>query len=210
MLLLALQLTLGQLLPAPPPPPPDPMKSWEPPPEPKPAETAPAPEPAVTPPAPEDEPNPEAPPPGYQQQKRPEGPSRLARGAASTGGGVLGGIAALGIASGIGLSNARLDTNFANAAIASIMIAGVSFTVQHAMGGHGEVIFALLGSIVMMACALSAAQALDPSGIDVAWLTTAFGALPGAIASVVLLEASSPERSSISMSAGPGSLLVRF
>jgi hypothetical protein len=211
---LLLLVSLGQLVPATPAQPTDPTRPWEQSPQPPPEPALPntAPKDAVTPPPeqPEDETNPEAPPPGYQQ-KQPQGPSRFSRAAASTGGGVLGGVAALGISLGIGLSNPGLDLSFANAALAAIMIAGVSFTVQHAMGGHGEVIFALFGAIAMVACATLAAQAIaGGSPVDVAWITTAIGSIPASVASVALLELSSPEKSSISMSAGPGSLLVRF
>ncbi|MFT3836885.1 MAG: hypothetical protein QM723_07800 [Myxococcaceae bacterium] len=210
MLTLVLQLAFSQGLPAPTPAP-DPSRPWEQPAQPPPEPVVPpmAPKDAVTPVPEPDELNPEAPPPGYLQ-KRPEGPSRFARSAASTGGGVIGGAAALAIAETIGLSNQRLDINFANAALASIMIAGVSFTVQHAMGGHGEVTFALFGAIAMMACAALVAQGIDSTGQNVAWLTTAIGSVPAAAASVALLELSTPEKMSISMSAGPGSLLVRF
>ncbi len=205
MLLLVLQLTLGQALP-PAQPQADPMQPWIP---------APA-----TPNAPPSEPNPEAPPstepyvepepnaPGAPHA-RPE-ISRWTRSLASTGGGILGGAAALGVAEVMHLTNNRLDYAFTNVGLGSIMIAGVAFTVSHAMGNHGEVIFALFGSIVMMAGAMLAATAIDPSGLDVAWLTTLIGCVPASVAAVGLLELSSPDQPGLRVAMGPGSVVVHF
>ncbi len=214
MLWLALQLSLAQLLPPAAAPPAQP---WQPAAAQPPATQVPL-APAASPDAQDVTPD-EGPPvpselpsavPTPVPRQRPPEPSRMGRAWAEAGAGVLGAAASLGAVEAMLAANNRLDGSFTNVGLGAIMVAGVAFTVHNALGGRGEVLFALLGSLTMMAGAFACAQAIDPTGRDVTWLTTAIGAAPAALGAMGMLELSSPSNPSVKIAMGPGSVVVRF
>jgi hypothetical protein len=110
----------------------------------------------------------------------------------SGGGGALGGPAALAISMLLVGSNARLDPLFANAALASLLITGVAFTIHQALGGRGEITLSFLACAVAMAGAAGLAYAIDPERTVAPYLATAIGSLPAAAVAVLALEGTTP------------------
>jgi peptidoglycan/LPS O-acetylase OafA/YrhL len=130
----------------------------------------------------------------------------------STGAGVLGSGAGLGIALAFSLPNPTFDSKFATSALCALLVAGGAFLVHQAMRGQGEVMFGLLGSIVAMVAATFVANAIDQTVPTGPILTAAIGALPGAALAVLGLELSSTNRrrAPVKVSFAPTSVVVAF
>jgi hypothetical protein len=125
--------------------------------------------------------------------------------------GVAGSAVGLGIALVFTLPNPSFDARFATSALCALMVTGGAFLVHQGLGGHGEVMLALLGSIVSMVGATLIANAVDPTVPMAPILTAAIGALPGAVLAVVGLEGTSPRRRApLTLAAGPGAISVSF
>lgn len=123
----------------------------------------------------------------------PAPPSVFARSLLATGGGTLAGGASLGIALLLVGTNPNFDPTFATAALASLLITGVAFTIHEALGGRGEVTLSFLLTAVVMAGAAGIATALDSGRTMGPVLTAVIGSLPAAAAAVFGLEATSPK-----------------
>ncbi len=85
----------------------------------------------------------------------------------------------------------KLDTNFANVALGSLMLTGVSFAIHQLLGGGGEITLPLLASLAVMFGASLLAPVIDPTFPNVQLLTTAIGAVPAALAAALILDATS-------------------
>lgn len=143
--------------------------------EPLPTQDEPPPEARVTPPAP-----------------RPQGVSVVTRAVLAGGGGTLAGGASLGIGLLLANANPGLDPLFSTAALASLLVSGVAFSIHAALGGRGEVTlsFILAAAVMVGAGALTAAitqeRYLGPL------LVAAIGSLPAAALATFALEGTSP------------------
>lgn len=126
------------------------------------------------------------------QPEPPPGPSAVTRSLLSTGGGSLGGPAALGIAMLLVGSNPRFDAVFASGALASLLVTGVAFTLHQALGGHGEITLSFLACAVVMAGAAGIALAANPTREYAPFLTIGIGSIPAAAAAVIALEGTTP------------------
>jgi hypothetical protein len=140
-------------------------------------------------------PTPEEPPPEARLTPPPEAPpppSPVTRSLLSAGGGTLGGPAALGIAMLLVGSNPRFDAVFASAALASLLITGVAFTIHQALGGRGEITLSFLACAALMAGAAGIALAANPQRDLAPYLTIGIGSIPAAIGATLALEGTSP------------------
>ena len=158
------------------------------------------------------EPLPEPPPEArLTPQPEPRPPASVfTRSLLATDGGTLAGGAALGIALLLVGQNANFDPTFATAALASILITGVAFTIHEALGGRGEITLSFLLTAVVMAGAALVATAIDSSRLMAPLLTTAIGSLPAAAAAVFGLEATSPKPRRITVAVGPTGIIGTF
>ena len=144
----------------------------------------------------------------------PAGPSVTTRALLAGAGGALAGGASFGIAVLLVGANSGLDPAFATAALASLMVAGVSFSIHAAMGGRGEITLAFLLSAAVMAGAAALSSAV--SGGDRLLgpaLIAAIGAVPAAAAATVALEGTSPQPRKtprVALYPAPNGLLVTF
>lgn len=145
------------------------------------------------------------------QPQAPEPPSVVTRSLLATGGGTLAGGAALGLSLLLVGQNANFDPTFATAALASLLITGVAFTIHEALGGRGEITLSFLLTAVMMAGAAVLATAIDASRPMAPILTAAIGSLPAAAAAVFGLEATSPKaKPRVAVSVGPTGISGTF
>lgn len=125
--------------------------------------------------------------------------------------GVVGAGAGLGIALAFSLPNPSFDARFATTALCTLMVTGGVFLAHEALGGHGEVMLGLLGSLAAMVGAALIANTIDPTVPMAPILTAAIGALPAAALTVLGLEGTSPlYRPGLKVAVGPGSVLVQF
>ncbi|MFO0600728.1 MAG: hypothetical protein U0228_35795 [Myxococcaceae bacterium] len=127
------------------------------------------------------------------QPAPPPGPSMWTRSLLSTGAGMLGTGAALGISMLLIGQNPRFDPIFANAALGALLVTGAVFTVHEALGGRGEITLAFLACAVVTAGAAGLAIAIDPSRDVAPYVTSAIGAIPASIAAVIALEGTNPK-----------------
>lgn len=137
-------------------------------------------------------------------------PSVVSRSLLATGGGALAGWGSLGLVMLVVGSNPNLDATFANAAFASIAIAGVAFATHNTLGGQGEVVFSFLLSAAVMAGAAGLAIAIDGHRGLTPLLTTAIGAIPAAAAAVFGLEVSSPRPKGVRLAFAPSGFQGMF
>lgn len=146
------------------------------------------------------------------QPEPPPGPSVVTRSLLSTGGGSLGGPAALGIAMLLVGSNPRFDAVFASGALASLLITGVAFTLHQALGGRGEITLAFLACAALMAGAAGIALAANPTREYAPYLTIGIGSIPAAAAAVIALEGTSPapRKRAIALSFTPTGVMGTF
>ena len=145
------------------------------------------------------------------QPQPPEPPSVFTRSLLATGGGTLAGGAALGLSVLLVGQNANFDPTFATAALASLLITGVAFTIHEALGGRGEITLSFLMTAVVMAGAAVLATAIDSSRPMAPILTAAIGSLPAAAAAVFGLEATSPKpKTRVAVSVGATGIYGTF
>lgn len=138
-------------------------------------------------------------------------PSAVTRSLLATGGGALAGAASLGIAYLLIGQNERFDPTFATAALSSLLISGVAFTIHQALGGHGEIILSFLACAVVMAGAAGLAVAIDNSRSMAPILTVAIGSIPAAAAAVLVLEGTTPQsKSRVQVNVGPTGISGTF
>lgn len=119
--------------------------------------------------------------------------SVLNRSLLATGGGVVAGGAALGIAFVLVGQNANFDITFAAAGLSALMISGVAFTIHEVLGGRGEVTLGFLLGAAVMAGATAIAYAIDQRREVTPLLAVGIGAIPAAAAAVLGLEGTSPQ-----------------
>lgn len=143
-------------------------------------------------------------------------PTVWTRALLSGGAGALAGGAALGLSWMLLSGNPSVgsfDPTFANAALGTLLISGVAFSVHQSLGGQGEVLLALLLVGATMAGTSALAQALDGSLPLTPILATAMGALPAAALAVLGLELTSPAPKTVApvrLAVGPGALHLTF
>lgn len=138
-------------------------------------------------------------------------PSVVTRSLLATGGGALAGGASLGIALLLVGQNQNFDPTFATAALASLLITGVAFTIHEALGGRGEITLGFLLCTVVMAGAAGLAVAIDGSRDMAPILTAAIGSVPAAAAAVFGLEGTSPQpKSRVQIAVGPTGIMGTF
>jgi hypothetical protein len=121
------------------------------------------------------------------------GPSVLTRSLLSTGGGTLAGGAAVGIALILTGGNPLFDPTFASAALSSILVAGVAFSIHAALGGRGEITLAFLLTAAAMAGTGMIVNAITQDRVTGPLLVAAIGALPAAALATLALEGTSPK-----------------
>jgi hypothetical protein len=139
----------------------------------------------------------------------PQPPSVAARSLLATGGGTLAGGVSLGIAMLLVGTNPNFDMTFATAALASLLITGVAFTIDEALGGRGEITLSFLLTAVVMAGAAGLASVIDKNMSPV--LTAAIGSLPAAAAAVFALEVTTPKsKNHVSVVFGPTGFRATF
>lgn len=160
---------------------------------------------------PELQPEPIPVPRGATEPKPPEPPSVAARSLLGMGGGTLAGAASLGIAVLLVGNNPNFDPTFATAALASLLITGVTFAIHEALGGRGEITLALLFTSIVMAGAGGLASALSGNRTLAPVLAAAIGSLPAAAAAMFGLEATSPKpKARVTIAFGPTGFSGRF
>ena len=138
----------------------------------------------------------------------PQPPSVFTRSLLATGGGTLAGGASLGIALLLVGTNPNFDPTFATAALASLLITGVAFTIHEALAGRGEITLSFLLTAVVMAGAAGLASVIDKNMSPL--LTAAIGSLPAA-AAVFGLEVTSPKsKAHVAVVFGPTGFLATF
>ena len=157
-------------------------------------------------------------PPGMEEEEpaprpRPSDPPSLASRVLFTGlGAVAGSAAGLGLSAALTAPSPALDTTFANAMLSALLLTGVGFTVHEAMGGRGEIMLALLSSVVIMGASAAIANAIDRTVPTAPILTSVIGTLPAAALVVLSLEGTSTGRRHLRTSLAPaphgGGLLV--
>lgn len=143
--------------------------------EPLPSQNEPPPEARVTPPAPQ-----------------PQGVSVVTRALLAGAGGTLAGGASLGIGLLLVGGNAGLDPLFSTAALASLLVSGVAFSIHAALGGRGEITLAFIVAAAVMAGAGALSAALTQERFLGPILVAAIGSLPAAAAATFALEGTSP------------------
>lgn len=145
------------------------------------------------------------------QPQPPAPPSAVTRSLLATGGGTLAGAASLGIALLLVGQNTRFDATFATAALSSLLITGVAFTIHQALGGRGEITLAFLACAVLMAGAAWLAVAIDNGHGLAPVLTMAIGSLPAAAGAVLALEGTTPQsKSRVQIALGPTGIRGSF
>lgn len=144
----------------------------------------------------------------------PAGPqvSVVTRALLSGGGGVLAGGASLGIAYLLAGQNANFDLTFAAAGLSAIMISGVAYTIHEVLGGRGEITLGFLFSALAMAGAAAIAYAVNPERDIAPLLAVGIGTVPAAVATVLGLEGTSPNKkpSAVQVNVGPTGISGRF
>ena len=145
-------------------------------------------------------------------EAKPKEPASVAtRALLGTGGGALAGTASLGIAVLLVGRNDNFDPNFATAALASILITGVTFAIHEALGGRGEITLALLFTTIVMATTGAIVGATTTDRMLAPVLTAAIGSVPAAAAAVFGLEATSPKpKARVAIAFGPTGFSGRF
>jgi len=102
--------------------------------------------------------------------------------------------ASLGITLALTGANPGLDSNFANAMLAPLLITGVGFAVHRALGGNGAIMLAWLVSFAVMGGSAAIAAAIDGTNHSTTTLYAALiGSLPAAAGAVWVMEATSPK-----------------
>lgn len=146
------------------------------------------------------------------QPPPPEPPSGVARSLLATGGGTLAGGASLGLALLLVGNNVNFDPTFATAALASLLITGVAFTIHEALGGRGEITLSfLLTAVVMAGAGALSAALMNGDRIMGPVLAAAMGSLPAAAAAVFGLEATSPKsKNRVAVTFGPTGFRATF
>ena len=146
------------------------------------------------------------------EPKGKEPPSMLTRSLVSGGAGAAAGGVSLGIALLLVGKNDNFDTTFAPAALASLMITGVTFALHEALGGHGEITLAFLLTAIVMAASGGISAAIAGGDRTLApVLTAAIGSIPAAAAAVFALEVTSPrQKSKVALGLGPTGIYGRF
>lgn len=153
----------------------------------------------------------ESPEPTEPALRRQAPPSLVNRAIFSGLGGLAGSGAGLGLTLAITGTGRTLDTTFANAMLSALLITGVAFTVHETMGGRGEVMLALLSSLVVMGSAAIAAQAIDRTVPAAPILTTLIGTVPAAALSVLALEGTSTRvRGRVQVAVSPSGGFLAF
>lgn len=137
--------------------------------------------------------------------------SVLTRSLAGTGLGALAGAASLGISFLLVGQNQAFDPTFATAALSSLLISGVAFSVHEALGGRGEITLGFLLCAAVMAGAAGLATAIDSSRSVAPVLTVAIGSIPAAAAAMLGLEGTTPNKKSrVQVAFAPTGLVGRF
>lgn len=131
-------------------------------------------------------------PPPERERTKPA-PTIWPRAMLSGAGGVAGAGAALAISLAFTGANPSFDVNFATAALGSLLVTGVAFSIHQAMGGRGEITLALLLSIAAMAGSAALSSRLDGTVPRTPILTAAIGAVPAAALAVFALEGTTPK-----------------
>ncbi|MFZ5441815.1 MAG: hypothetical protein ACOZQL_17560 [Myxococcota bacterium] len=146
------------------------------------------------------------------QPPPPEPPSVWTRALLGTGLGTLAGPAAFGISYLLVSRNPNFDLTFATAALSSLLISGVAFSVHSALGGRGEVTLGFLATVAVMAGAAGLASAIDSSREVAPLLTVAIGSLPAAALAMLALEGTNPQRkpARVQVAFAPTGLVGRF
>jgi hypothetical protein len=154
-----------------------------------------------------------APPPAARPtEPKKDPPSMLTRSLVSGGAGAAAGGVSLGIALLLVGKNDNFDATFATAALASLMITGVTFALHEALGGHGEITLAFLLTAIVMAASggISAAVANGDRTLAPV-LTAAIGSIPAAAAAVFALEVTSPRpKNRVALGVSPTGIYGRF
>lgn len=134
----------------------------------------------------------------------------LLSGAAGTAAGALG----LAVTLLTSANNPGLDVTFGNAALGALVVAGVTFWVHSLLGGRGEVMLGLLGSVAVFVLGAVVSGFLESSPRGRAAWTTGLAALPAAALTVTLLEVSAgrerprPTVTPMAVPGGAGAQLV--
>lgn len=129
------------------------------------------------------------------------------------GGGTLAGGASMGIALLLVGANVGLDPTFATAALASLLVSGVAFSIHAALGGRGEIMLAFLISAAVMAGAGALSAAVSQDRLLAPILVAAIGSLPAAAAATFALEGTSPRPRRVpglAVSFGPTGFFATF
>jgi len=133
------------------------------------------------------------------------------RAAWSGAAGLVGAGAGLGISLLFSFANPSFDAKFATSALSALLIAAAVVTVHEALGGRGEIVFAIVCSLGIMALSGVLAEAMDGGVPKTPILIAAMGAVPASALSVLVLEASSPKpKSKVQVLATAGGLVVTF
>lgn len=163
---------------------------------------------------PEALPVPGEPPPAARpaEPKVKEPPSVFTRSLVAGGAGAAAGGASLGIALLLVGKNDNFDSTFATAALASLMITGVTFALHEALGGHGEITLSFLLAAIVMAISGGVSAAIASGDRTLApVLTAAIGSIPAAAAAVFALEVTSPKpKSRVALGISPAGIYGRF
>jgi hypothetical protein len=101
--------------------------------------------------------------------------------------------ASLGITLALTGANPRLDTNFANAMLAPILMTGVGYAVHAALGGKGAVMLAWLVAFAVMGGAAGIAAAIDGTTNNTPVYAALIGTLPAAAGAIWVMEATTPK-----------------
>lgn len=140
---------------------------------------------------------------GDKNEREPISP--VTRSLLAGGGGALAGGASLGIALLLVGSNPNFDPTFATAALATLMITGVTFALHQALGGQGEITLSFLLTAIVMAGAGALGAAIGQGHRTLSpVLAAAIGSVPAAGAAVFALEATTPKaRKKVALAFGP-------
>jgi hypothetical protein len=146
------------------------------------------------------------------EKKVKEPPSVATRSLVAGGAGAAAGGVSLGIALLLVGKNDNFDATFATAALAALMITGVSFALHEALGGHGEVTLSFLFTAIVMAASAGISAAIAGGDRTLApILTAAIGSIPAAAASVLALELTTPKpKHRVALSIGPTGIYGTF
>lgn len=152
------------------------------------------------------------PPAAVPEPKGKQPPSVVTRSLVAGGAGAAAGGVSLGIALLLVGKNESFDTTFATAALASLMITGVTFALHEALGGHGEITLAFLLTAIVMAASGGISAAIAGGDRTLApVLTAAIGSIPAAAAAVFALEVTSPrQKNRVALGLSPTGIYGRF